>query len=57
MTVHGHVRQARERLVAAGIPAEEAALEEHDQAENDPPVVEPVEDGSNVVSVDFKRKK
>jgi len=27
MTVHGHVRQARERLVAAGIPAEEAALD------------------------------
>ena len=27
MTVHGHVRQARERLAAAGIPAEEAALD------------------------------
>ena len=26
-------------------------------AENDPPAAEPVEDGSNVVSVDFKRKK
>jgi uncharacterized protein len=37
--------------------AEEADVDEHDQAENDPPVVEPVEDGSNVVSVDFKRKK
>ena len=31
--------------------------DEHDEAENDPPVAEPVEDGSNVVSVDFKRKK
>ena len=30
----------------------------HDAAENDgPPVAAPVEDGSNVVSVDFKRKK
>ncbi len=29
----------------------------HDAAENDHPVAEPVEDGSNVVSVDFKRKK
>ena len=30
----------------------------HDAAENDgPPVAVPVEDGSNVVSVDFKRKK
>ena len=28
-----------------------------DHAENDPPAVEPVEDGSNVVAVDFKRKK
>ena len=33
------------------------ALEEHERAENDPPVAEPVEDGSNVVSVDFSRKK
>ncbi|MEO7689222.1 MAG: ClpXP protease specificity-enhancing factor SspB, partial [Sphingomonas sp.] len=29
----------------------------HDAAENDGPTVTPVEDGSNVVSVDFKRKK
>ena len=29
----------------------------HDEAENDGPSVTPVEDGSNVVSVDFKRKK
>ncbi|MBB5714897.1 SspB family protein [Sphingomonas aerophila] len=29
----------------------------HDEAENDGPAVQPVEDGSNVVSVDFKRKK
>ncbi len=26
-------------------------------AENDPPAAEPIEDGSNVVAVDFKRKK
>ena len=31
--------------------------EDHDEATNDPPPVEPVEDGSNVVSVDFTRKK
>ncbi len=31
--------------------------EEHDAAENDGPIVQPVEDGSNVVAVDFKRKK
>jgi hypothetical protein len=36
---------------------EEAGPQGHDQAENDPPAAEPVEDGSNVVSVDFKRKK
>ena len=30
---------------------------EHDEAENDGPTVVPAEDGSNVVSVDFKRKK
>jgi uncharacterized protein len=37
--------------------AEEAGLDEPERAENDPPVAEPIEDGSNVVSVDFKRKK
>lgn len=37
--------------------AEESGFEEHDRAENDPPVAEPIEDGSNVVSVDFSRKK
>ena len=31
--------------------------EDHDPAENDAPVIEPVEDGSNVVSVDFTKKK
>lgn len=30
---------------------------DHDPAENDEPIAAPVEDGSNVVSVDFKRKK
>ena len=29
----------------------------HGSAENDEPVAKPVEDGSNVVAVDFKRKK
>ncbi|CAM3271311.1 SspB family protein [Sphingomonas zeae] len=29
----------------------------HGSAENDQPVAKPVEDGSNVVAVDFKRKK
>jgi hypothetical protein len=36
--------------------AEDAPAEEHEAAENDAPT-EPVEDGSNVVSVDFTRKK
>lgn len=31
--------------------------EEHDEAENDVPVAAPAEDGSNVVSVDFTKKK
>jgi len=31
--------------------------EDHDEPENDPPVGEPLEVGSNVVSVDFTRKK
>lgn len=31
--------------------------EPHDEAENDGPTVTPADDGSNVVSVDFKRKK
>ena len=29
----------------------------HDTAQNDGPIAEPIEDGSNVVAVDFKRKK
>ena len=33
------------------------AASAHDPAENDGPAAVPVEDGSNVVSVDFKRKK
>jgi uncharacterized protein len=37
--------------------AEEGVLDEPERAENDPPAPEPVEDGSNVVSVDFSRKK
>ena len=36
----------------------ESGPQEHDQAENDPArAAEPIEDGSNVVSVDFSRKK
>ena len=35
----------------------EGGPQEHEAAENDAPTIEPVEDGSNVVSVDFKRKK
>ena len=31
--------------------------EPHDEAENDGPSAKPADDGSNVVSVDFKRKK
>jgi hypothetical protein len=36
---------------------DEGGVQEHDQAENDSPRPEPVEDGSNVVSIDFSRKK
>jgi len=36
---------------------EDSALEDHEHAENDQPAAEPIEDGSNVVSVDFSRKK
>ena len=36
---------------------EESGPQEHEQAENDHPAAEPVEDGSNVVAVDFSRKK
>jgi hypothetical protein len=36
---------------------DEGEPQEHEAAENDPPATEPVEDGSNVVSVDFSRKK
>jgi hypothetical protein len=35
----------------------EESVQEHEAAENDPSAAEPVEDGSNVVSVDFSRKK
>lgn len=37
--------------------AEEAGPQEHEAAENDSPAAEPAADGSNVVSVDFSRKK
>ena len=37
--------------------AEGDGHEEHDEAQNDAPVAPPAEDGSNVVSVDFTRKK
>jgi hypothetical protein len=36
---------------------DENGVQEHEQAENDHPAAEPIEDGSNVVSVDFSRKK
>jgi len=39
------------------VQADESEPQDHDEAENDHPVAEPIEDGSNVVSVDFSRKK
>jgi hypothetical protein len=36
---------------------EEGGVDAPDPAENDAPAAEPIEEGSNVVSVDFKRKK
>ena len=47
--------QFRTALPGAGGPDDGA--EPHEPAENDGPVAVPVEDGSNVVAVDFKRKK
>ena len=35
----------------------EASLAPHEEAENDPPVAREADDGSNVVTVDFGRKK
>lgn len=37
--------------------AEEGGPQAHDEAQNDHPIAEPIEDGSNVVAVDFSRKK
>ena len=37
--------------------AADEELQEHDEAENDVPVATPAEDGSNVVNVDFTKKK
>jgi hypothetical protein len=37
--------------------SDETGPQEHDEAENDRPAPEPAGDGSNVVSVDFSRKK
>ena len=36
---------------------DEQEPQQHDEAENDHPLAEPIDDGSNVVSVDFSRKK
>ncbi|MHA6723440.1 SspB family protein [Sphingomonas sp. RS2018] len=37
--------------------SDDGDVEPHEPADNDEPVAKPVEDGSNVVAVDFKRKK
>ncbi|MDB5697939.1 MAG: hypothetical protein JWN69_743 [Alphaproteobacteria bacterium] len=39
------------------VQTESHGPQDHDEAENDHPIAEPLEDGSNVVSVDFSRKK
>ena len=39
------------------VDAAEADLAPHDAAENDPPVVKEADDGSNVVTADFGRRK
>jgi uncharacterized protein len=36
---------------------DETAAPAHEPAENDAPALKPVDDGSNVVAIDFKRKK
>ena len=55
--ITGFVDPAVDFALQVHARAEEAPVDEHDQAENDPPAAEPIEDGSNVVSVDFSRKK
>ena len=39
------------------VQTDDPGAEDHEEAENDHPAAEPIEDGSNVVSVDFSRKK
>jgi uncharacterized protein len=39
------------------VPVDGDAPAEHETANNDGPIAEPIGDGSNVVAVDFKRKK
>jgi uncharacterized protein len=39
------------------VQADDLEPSRHEPAENDKPLAEPIEDGSNVVSVDFGRKK
>lgn len=39
------------------VQADGSGPQDHEEAENDHPIAEPLEDGSNVVSVDFSRKK
>jgi uncharacterized protein len=39
------------------VQTDDPAVQDHEEAENDHPIAEPVGEGSNVVSVDFSRKK
>jgi len=39
------------------VQTDDSAVQDHEEAENDHPIAEPVAEGSNVVSVDFSRKK
>ena len=39
------------------VEADDADAPSHDEAENDPPVIQQADDGSNVVTIDFGRKK
>ena len=55
--ITGFVDPAVNFALQVQVQAEEAEAQDHEEAENDHPIAEPVEDGSNVVSVDFSRKK
>ena len=56
-SITGFVDPAVNFALQFQVQADDLAPETTEHAENDPPVGVPLEDGSNVVAVDFTRKK